>query len=60
MKVSETSHVSGEGIVYECVQCGMKISLEQLSITPEIKCPNCGYRVVKKLRPPIVKKIKAT
>jgi DNA-directed RNA polymerase subunit P len=58
--MSEGVRVSGEGIIYECVQCGMKINMEQLSITPEIKCPNCGYRVVRKLRPPIVKKIKTT
>jgi len=57
--LTETEKTSGEGISYECVQCGVKITMEQLSITPEIKCPNCGYRVVRKLRPPIVKKVEA-
>lgn len=45
--------------VYECVQCGNKITLEQLSIMLGIKCPNCGYRVLKKVPPATVRKIKA-
>lgn len=47
------------GAVYECIQCGSKITSEQLSIMLGIKCPSCGYRVLKKMRPPIVRKIKA-
>jgi len=47
------------GIVYQCVQCGSEITSEQLSIMLEIKCPNCGYRVLRKTRPPVVKRVKA-
>ena len=47
------------GIVYECVNCNSKVTLEQLSVTPEVKCPICGYRVLKKSRAPIVKHVKA-
>jgi DNA-directed RNA polymerase subunit RPC12/RpoP len=47
------------GIVYECINCSSKVTLEQLSVTPEVKCPICGYRVLKKARAPIVKHIKA-
>ena len=47
------------GVYYECLNCGSKIGLEELSVIPEIKCPYCGYRVLKKVRPPIVKRIKA-
>ena len=47
------------GIVYECINCNSKVSLEQLSVTPEVKCPICGYRVLKKSRAPIVKHVKA-
>jgi DNA-directed RNA polymerase subunit RPC12/RpoP len=47
------------GIVYECINCNSKVTLEQLSITPEVKCPICGYRVLKKSRAPIVKHVKA-
>ncbi len=36
-----------------------KVSAEQLAITPEIKCPMCGYRVLKKVRPPVVKHVKS-
>ncbi|MDH2901502.1 MAG: RNA polymerase Rbp10 [archaeon] len=44
-------------IIYECERCGTKQSLEQLSEQPEIRCINCGYRVLKKVRPPVVKNI---
>lgn len=47
------------GILYECMNCGEKISAEQMVMTPEIKCPFCGYRVLKKVRPPVVKRVKA-
>ena len=47
------------GILYRCVQCGKIITSEQLSVMLEIKCPDCGYRVLRKIRPPIVKKVKA-
>ncbi|WP_455369023.1 hypothetical protein [[Eubacterium] cellulosolvens] len=47
------------GIVYECINCNSKVTLEQLSVTPEVKCPICGYRVLKKSRAPIVKHVKA-
>ena len=47
------------GIIYKCVQCGSEITLEQLSIMLGIKCPNCGYRTLKKTRTPIVTRVKA-
>ena len=47
------------GIQYECVSCGTLVSAEQLEVTPEIKCPICGYRILKKVRPPIVRHVKA-
>jgi len=47
------------GIIYECLSCSAKVTVEQLSVTPEIKCPICGYRVLKKVRPPIVRHVKA-
>ena len=50
--------LSGLGsIVYECERCGTKQSLEELSRFPELKCKNCGYRVLKKTRPSEPKKI---
>ena len=65
MKISErvTIEMSEEinltRIVYECVQCESKITLEQLSIMIGTKCPSCGYRVLRKMRSPIVRKVKA-
>ena len=50
---------SGEGIIYECVSCKARVSAERLAITPEIKCPMCGYRVLTKIRPPVVKHTKS-
>jgi DNA-directed RNA polymerase subunit P len=50
---------SSGGIEYICLNCNSKITSEELELTPEIKCPFCGYRVLKKSRPPIVKKVKA-
>jgi len=47
------------GVTYKCVQCGKEIAKEQLSLMLEIKCPNCGYRVLRKMRPPVVKRVKA-
>jgi len=54
----ETSE-KASGIEYECVSCGARVTAEQLAVTPEIKCPICGYRILKKVRPPIVRHVKA-
>jgi len=46
-------------VVYACMRCGTNVTQSELSRLPEIKCI-CGFRVFNKLRPPIVKTIKAT
>jgi DNA-directed RNA polymerase subunit P len=46
------------GVVYECVRCGTKVNADELAQLPEIKCI-CGYRVLKKARPPVVKQVKS-
>ena len=46
-------------VVYQCVQCKREITSEQLPAMIGIKCPNCGFRVLRKVRPPVVKKVKA-
>ena len=60
MKRSSLSEKAGSlgGVVYECVRCGTRQTAEQLAHLPEIKCI-CGYRVLKKARPPVVKQLKA-
>jgi DNA-directed RNA polymerase subunit RPC12/RpoP len=48
------------GIVYECVRCGAKVPSEELEMRGgEIKCIICGYRILKKVKPPVVKRILA-
>jgi DNA-directed RNA polymerase subunit P len=47
------------GLFYESNNCGSKLTADQIAMTPEIKCPFCGYRILRKVRPPIVKHVKA-
>jgi len=51
-----------EQIIYECVRCGLRAPLEKWMRTGEtgdFKCPVCSYRLGKKVRPPISKRVKA-
>jgi len=51
---------SPSGIVYECVRCGAKVPAEELDLRGgEIKCIVCGYRILRKVKPPVVKRIQA-
>lgn len=46
------------GVVYRCTRCGAKVPTEELALRGgEIKCIVCGYRVLKKIRPPVVKRV---
>ena len=45
-------------VVYSCLRCNTKVSSSELNRLPEIKCI-CGFRVFTKVRPPIVKTVKA-
>jgi DNA-directed RNA polymerase subunit RPC12/RpoP len=48
------------GTVYECVRCGAKVPSEELELRGgETKCIICGYRILKKVKPPVVKRIQA-
>jgi len=47
-----------EGFFYECVKCGAKVASEELELRGGgVKCTICGYRVLKKIRPPVVKRV---
>jgi len=49
------------GLVYECVWCGAKVSSDEIELRGGgIKCTVCGYRVLKKIRPPVVKRVSAS
>ena len=45
-------------VVYSCLRCNTQVSNSELNRLPEIKCI-CGFRVFTKIRPPIVKTVKA-
>ncbi len=45
-------------VIYSCLRCNIRVSNSELSRLPEIKCV-CGFRVFTKIRPPIVKTLKA-
>ncbi len=45
-------------VIYSCLRCQTTVSNTELSRLPEIKCI-CGFRVFTKVRPPIVKTVKA-
>jgi DNA-directed RNA polymerase subunit RPC12/RpoP len=48
------------GLVYECVKCGAKVATEELELRGGgVKCTFCGYRVLKKVRSPVVKRVAA-
>ena len=45
-------------VIYSCLRCNTNVSSSELDKLPEIKCI-CGFRVFIKVRPPIVKTVKA-
>ena len=45
-------------VLYSCLRCGTNVSNTELFRLPEIKCI-CGFRVFTKVRPPVVKTVKA-
>ena len=45
-------------VIYSCLRCNTKVGNSELLRLPEIKCI-CGFRVFTKIRPPIVKTVKA-
>ncbi len=47
------------GILYQCMRCKKISTYDEIMSMPEFKCPGCGYRILKKTRPPIVKHVKA-
>ena len=54
----ETPQTPSFSVVYSCMRCGTPVTQTELSRLPEIKCI-CGFRVFSKLRPPVVKSLKA-
>lgn len=44
--------------MYKCVCCGRSITID-VKTAKKIICPSCGYRILEKERPKIVKKVMA-
>ena len=45
--------------VYECVKCARRVPHDDLMKYISFRCPYCGYRIFRKVRAPIVKRVKA-
>ena len=45
---------------YVCARksCGKEVSKKELSALPGIKCSPCGFRILYKKRPDVIKRIK--
>jgi DNA-directed RNA polymerase subunit RPC12/RpoP len=45
---------------YVCAKksCGKDVTQKELSALPGIKCSNCGFRILYKKRPDVIKRIK--
>jgi DNA-directed RNA polymerase subunit P len=54
----EETPVETFDVNYACLRCGTVVSNTELSRLPEIKCI-CGFRVFTKVRPAVVKTVKA-
>jgi DNA-directed RNA polymerase subunit P len=54
----EETPVEQFDVNYSCLRCGTIVSNTELARLPEIKCI-CGFRVFTKVRPPVVKTVKA-
>ena len=54
----EDTTIEAFDVSYSCLRCGTTVSNTELSRLPEIKCI-CGFRVFTKVRPPVVKTVKA-
>jgi DNA-directed RNA polymerase subunit P len=46
----EPSEAAPERKIYMCLRCGTVFSKSDLEISPGIHCPNCGYRILIKIR----------
>ncbi len=44
--------------MYKCLGCGRQIKIE-LATATKIICPSCGYRILEKERPKLVRKVES-
>jgi DNA-directed RNA polymerase subunit P len=57
---AEVWFLEKSGIVYECIRCGSRVPSDELELRGgETKCIVCGYRILRKIKPPVVKRVQA-
>ncbi len=44
--------------MYKCLGCGKTVKID-LATAPKIICPYCGYRILEKERPKLVRKVES-
>ncbi len=44
--------------MYKCISCGKEIMKTKMKTIKKIQCTYCGYRIIEKSRPKIIKKLK--
>lgn len=54
-----TVETSSERKIYMCMRCGRTFSRSEMEILPGIRCPYCNYKIILKVRSPMVKRIPA-
>ena len=62
IKMSSLESLDWEAIsklTYKCAKCGRTFSGKEMALRRQLKCPYCNYKVIMKVRPPIVKRMKA-
>jgi len=47
------------GTVYECMSCKNRVSYAKLMTYISFRCPECGFKIFRKVRAKIVKHVKA-
>ncbi|KUO88616.1 DNA-directed RNA polymerase subunit P [Thermoproteus sp. CP80] len=57
--LGEAAGGSGERKIYMCMRCGRTFSRSEMEILPGIRCPYCNYKIILKVRSPMVKRISA-
>ena len=44
--------------MYKCLNCGKEVEIN-LDRARKIQCPHCGYRILRKMRPKLTKRVEA-
>jgi DNA-directed RNA polymerase subunit RPC12/RpoP len=48
-----------ENVEYECLRCHARFKGKEMLFRDKLACPECGYKVIVKVRAPIVKRLNA-